>query len=115
MKLTEKQWRFLEHLIPKPRIRKDGKGRPWINNRDILEGILWILKTGARWCDLPKNYPSYQTCHRRFHQWCMAGVMRNIIQGLVRHLEKEGGIDLSETYIDATFVKAKKSSQSWQY
>ena len=108
MRLTADQWRLLEPLIPRPRIRKDGKGRPWKDTRQVLEGILWVLKSGARWCDLPKDYAPYQTCHRRFQDWCVSGVMRKVIQGLVRHLEKDAGINLTETYIDATFVKAKK-------
>ena len=108
MRLTEEQWRFLEPLIPKEKVRKDKKGRPWLKSRDVLQGILWILKTGARWQDLPSQYPPYQTCHRRFQQWVEAGVMKRILEALVEHLRDKGKIDLAETFIDATFVKAKK-------
>lgn len=45
MKLTEEQWLILEPLLPKLRKREDGKGRPWRNNREVLEGVLWVLKT----------------------------------------------------------------------
>jgi len=66
MDLTEEQWDFVEPLIPKPRRRLDGRGRPWRDPRDVLDGVLWILRTGAPWKDLPPRYPPYQTCHRRF-------------------------------------------------
>ena len=64
--LTDLQWAILDALIPEPSRRKDGRGRPWKDRRIILNGILWVLRTGAPWCDLPERYPSYQTCHRRF-------------------------------------------------
>ena len=52
--LTEKQWKEIEPLLP----RLKSNGRPWKNNRLVLEGILWILRTVARWKDLPEKYPS---------------------------------------------------------
>ena len=45
------------------------RGRPWRDNREVLEGILWVMRTEAPWRDMPKAYPPYQTCHRRFQQW----------------------------------------------
>jgi transposase len=61
MDLTDEQWAVLEPLIPTPPRRADGKGRPWRDPRDILNGILWIfLRTGAPWHDLPERYPPYQ-------------------------------------------------------
>ena len=53
MELTDKQWAVLEPLIPKKQPREDGKGRPRVDNRDVLDGILWMLRTGAAWQDLP--------------------------------------------------------------
>jgi transposase len=52
MKLNESQWAELATLIPEPKKRADGRGRPWTPNREVLEGILWVLKTGARWKDV---------------------------------------------------------------
>ena len=63
--LTDEQWNILEPFIPVPTCREDGRGRPWKDRRAVLNGILWVLRTGAPWADLPKRYPSYQTCHRR--------------------------------------------------
>lgn len=108
MKLTEEQWRFVTPLLPEEKIRTDRRGRPFKDPRAVLEGILWILKTGARWKDLPERYPPYQTCHRRFQAWVKQGVMKKLLEALVTHLQEKGQMDLAETFIDATFVKAKK-------
>lgn len=111
MKLTEEQWAFIEPMLPKERVRKDKRGRPWKDPRDVLEGILWTLKTGARWQDLPERYPPYQTCHRRYQRWVKSGVFKRILIRLVEHLRTKGKINLAETFIDATFVDAKKGVQ----
>jgi transposase len=111
MKLTKEQWAFIMPMLPKERVRKDKRGRPWKDPHDVLEGILWILKTGARWQDLPERYPPYQTCHRRYQSWVKAGVFKKILIKLAEHLRKKGKIDLAETFIDATFVDAKKGVQ----
>ena len=58
MELTDEQWTILEPLIPVKEPRGDGKGRQRINNRDVLNDILWALRTGAAWQDLPDRYPS---------------------------------------------------------
>lgn len=110
MKLTKEQWEFIEPLLPKAKVRKDRRGRPWRDPRDVVEAILWVLKTGARWRDLPGQYPPYQTCHRRFQQWVADGTLKKILARLVEHLRDRGKIDLTETFIDATFVEAKKGA-----
>jgi len=100
MDLTDEQWEVLEPLIPDPPRREDGRGRPWRDPRDVLNGILWILRTGAPWKDLPERYPPYQTCHRRFQAWTEEGVLAGVLEALAQDLEERGRIDLSECYID---------------
>ncbi len=114
MRLTEKQWEKIRALIADGPVREDGKGRPWKDKREVLEGILWIVKTGARWRDLPKEYPPYQTCHRRFQQWVEEGVFDKVIEALARDLQERGGIDMSERFIDGTFSLAKKGGYLWE-
>jgi transposase len=111
MELTDEQWEVLGPLIPKPSRRKYGKGRPRREPREVLEGICWILRTGAQWADLPERYPPYQTCHRRFQEWERYGVLRQILKTLAQDLEQRGKLDLSECFIDGTFVTAKKGGQ----
>ena len=110
MDLTQAQWEYIEPYLPKDRTRRDGRGRPWSDRRGALEGILWILRTGARWKDLPERYGSYQTVHRRFQNWREAGVMERVLQALARDLKERAGIDVSECFIDATFVPAKRGA-----
>jgi transposase len=107
--LTDEQWAVLEPLIPKQVRRADGRGRPETHSdRAVLNGILWVLRTGAAWADLPDRFPSGSTCFRRFSRWVKAGVLRTILEALARDLEERGGIDLSECFIDGTFTVAKK-------
>ena len=58
--VTDAQWKILDELIPEPTTRSDGRGRPWKDRRSVLNGILWVLRTGAPWADVPDRYPSYQ-------------------------------------------------------
>jgi transposase len=64
MDLTAAQWEKLKPLLA-PKRRSDGRGRPWRDTQAVLNGVLWVLRTGAPWHDLPDRYPPYQTCHRR--------------------------------------------------
>lgn len=88
MRLSDEQWDILKPLIPKLKVRKDGKGRPWRDNREVLEGVLWVLKTGSRWRDLPQDYPSYPTCFRRFQAWNESGVIDKILKKLSREVTR---------------------------
>jgi transposase len=110
MDLTDEQWAILKPLIPIPPRRADGRGRPWRDAREVLNGILWILRTGAQWNDLPARYPPYQTGHRRFQQWVRSGVFQHIPHALATDLRERGSIDLPECFIDGTFVVAKKGA-----
>jgi transposase len=88
--LTDGQWVLIGPFLPKLARRKDGRGRPWRENRAVLNGILWILRTGAPWADLPDRYPSYQTCHRRFQQWVRSGVLNDILSVVAEAFHDEG-------------------------
>jgi transposase len=108
MKLTETQWALVEPLLPKPKSGTGKRGRPALPVRDVFEGVLWVLRTGAPWSDLPERYPSSATCHRHFQQWCQDGTLEKVIVTLRRDLRKRGGIEDVEGFIDGTYVPAKK-------
>ena len=114
MDLTDEQWAVLKPLIPEPPRRPDGRGRPWTPARDVLNGILWILRTGAPWKDMPDRYPPYQTCHRRFQRWEQEGVIDQILLTLAQDLKARGDLDVRECFIDGTFVVAKKGALGWE-
>ena len=106
--LTDQQWDMIGRFLPELPRRHDGRGRPWRENRPVLNGILWILRTGAPWADLPARYPSHQTCHRRFQRWVRDGVLRTVLEILAQALHDEGFLDLLETFIDGSFAPAKR-------
>jgi transposase len=112
MKLSNEQWKILEPFFPKQQSSSKG-GRPGYSNREIFQGILWVLRVGARWNDLPtpKGYPSGSTCYRHFRKWVELGIFDKVIRALVEDLRSRGKIDLTETFIDATFVEAKKGAE----
>ncbi len=112
MDLTDAQWERVAPLIPNPPRRKDGRGRPRRERREVLAGVLWILRTGAQWAELPGRYPPYQTCHRYFQQWCRDGTLKGLLHALARDLYERGKIDISESFIDGTFAGAKKGASA---
>jgi hypothetical protein len=77
-----------------------------------MDGVLWVLRIGAAWADLPDEFPSYATCFRRFSAWVKDGTLSRLLEALAQDLESRSDIDLSECFIDGTFVVAKKGAQS---
>ena len=112
MDLTEEQWEAIEEFVPRDERLGSGRrgGRPFAHPRAVLDGVLWILRTGAPWADLPRRYPAYQTCHRRFQRWVKAGVLERLLRGLAEDLRRRGGVDLSEAYVDGTHAGAKRGA-----
>ena len=108
MELTNEQWNRIEPIILSLAPAKDPRGRKARDPREVMNAILWILRTGAPWKDLPQRYPPYQTCHRRFQQWVRQGVFQRIAQELVEDLNERGKIDIREAFIDGSFAPAKK-------
>ena len=113
MDITNEQWKRIAEFIPEPKARPGRSGRPPQDARAVLNGILWILRTGAPWKDLPERYPPRSTCHRRFQQWGQSGVFDKILTALAEDLRDRGGIDLSEGFIDGTFAPAKRGALAW--
>ena len=112
MQLTDEQWSVVEPLIPKPKQRKDRKGRPRVAARGVLDGMLWILWTGAPWKALPSEYPPYQTVHRRMQEWVESRVFWKVLKALAEDLRDRGKIDLTEAFIDGTHAGAKRGALS---
>ncbi|MDR1660701.1 MAG: transposase [Desulfovibrio sp.] len=79
-----------------------------------MDGVLWVLRTGAAWADLPERFPSSATCYRRFSKWIKSGLFRKILEALARDLEERGAINLSGCFIDGIFAVAKKGAQKWE-
>lgn len=107
--LTDRQWKKIEPLLPKLRRKRRG-GRPWADSRRVLEGILWIARSGARWQDLPSEYPSPSTCWRRLRDWEEKDVWLTIWRTFLGELNRKGRLDWSEAFIDGSFAAAKKGA-----
>ncbi len=107
--LTDKQWKQIAPLIPEPiQSRKGGQKR--VPNRACLEGILWICRTGARWCDMPERFPSGSTCWRRLNEWQEQNRWTDIWQKLLGILDARGRLKWDEVFADGTFASAKKGA-----
>ena len=109
--LTDQQWALIEPLLPQPVPSPKG-GRKRIDNRRVVEGILWILRSGARWQDLPDRYPSPSTCWRRLQSWEEQGVWLSIWRTFLGELDEQGRLDWEETFADGSFAPAKKGARA---
>ncbi|HEY3615649.1 MAG TPA: IS5 family transposase [Candidatus Sulfotelmatobacter sp.] len=107
--LNDEQWAAVEPML-RPERRADNRGRPWQDTRAVLNGVFWVLGTGAQWRELPEKYPPYQTCHRRFQQWIRSGKLEEAVKVLAQHLHERGQLNLEEAFVDATFASAKKGA-----
>jgi len=110
MDITDEQWELVRPSIPEPETLQPGPkgGRPYRDPRDVLNAVLWVLRTGAPWADLPGRYPPYQTCHRRFQQWVKSGVLEKLLRALAEDLRSRGKLDLTEAYVDGSHAGAKR-------
>ena len=100
--LTDDEWNRVAPLLPPENSGK--QGRPSKCNRTILNGIVWIARSGAPWRDLPERYGAWQTVYSRFRKWIEDGILDNIFR--VLSLEAE----LTELSIDASIVQAHQHS-----
>ena len=112
MDLTNREWAAIEPLFPVHPWKKKGRGRPRRPDRDVLNGILWVLRTGAQWKEMPERYPPYQTCHRRFQEWVRQRVFQKVLRALAKELVREGRMTLDEWFMDGTFASAKKGGSA---
>ena len=110
--LNDSQWNLIADLFPEHVMTSAG-GRPPVPPRPCLEGILWILKSGARWQDLPERYPSPTTCWRRLVLWTESGIFLQAWARLLGKLDLLRGIDWAEAIADGTFSPAKKGAPRW--
>ena len=101
--LTDEQWERLKSLLPPQKART---GRPSRDHRTIVDGILWVLRTGAPWRDLPERYGPWQTVASRFYRWRKAGVWQRILEALQQQADAEGRLDWQIHFVDSTVIRA---------
>jgi transposase len=101
--LTDAQWQGLAPLLPPEKPRT---GRPNEDHRRILNGILWVHRTGAPWRDLPRRYGPVGTVSSRFYRWRGGGIWQRVLAGLQAAANARGDIDWHLHFVDATIVRA---------
>src|SRR6516225_4470929 len=111
--VSDADWAVLEPLLRFPQ-RDDGRGRPPADTRAVLNGVLWILRTGAQWRELPPKYPPYQTVHGRFQQGVRSGQLEKALRKLAEKLHAEGRLRPKKRLIDGSFASAKKGASLWE-
>jgi transposase len=101
---TDEQWKRLEPLLPPQRPKV---GRPNKDHRLILNGICWVLRTGAPWRDVPRAiYGPWRTLSSRFYRWIDNGVWDRILRQLQIEAEHDGDFDWSLHFVDGSIVRA---------
>lgn len=101
--LTDAQWARLEPLLP-PQKPKTGRiNKP---HRKVINGILWILRTGAPWKDLPRRYGKTKTVSSRYYRWREAGIWERIFADLQAQADQDGSLDWTLHFVDSTVVRA---------
>ncbi|HVG97597.1 MAG TPA: IS5 family transposase [Chloroflexota bacterium] len=101
--LTDAAWAQLAPLLPP---QKPRTGRPAKPHRTIVEGILWALRTGAPWRDLPERFGPWHTVASRFYRWVAAGVWDRVLAALQRRADAAGALDWGTHFVDGTVIRA---------
>jgi transposase len=101
--LTNAQWERLQPLLPP---QKPKTGRPAVDHRRVLNGMLWVLRTGAPWHDLPERYGPWRTVASRFYRWQRAGVFQQLFDTLKQQADAAGQLDWDVHVLDSTIVRA---------
>src|SRR3712207_6363905 len=105
--LTDAQYARLQPLLPPPRPAKGSKGgRPRNDDRTMINGILWILRTGAPWSDLPERYGPPSSVSTRFYRWKQAGLWDAILAAVQAAADAADELDWETHHVDATVIRA---------
>ena len=101
--LTDEQWERIRPRLPE---RKSQRGRPSKDDRLMFNAMLWILRTGTPWRDLPTRYGPWETVYSRFRLWKQSGVFDRLLAGLEEATDAEGRLDWELHHVDGTVVRA---------
>jgi transposase len=103
--LTDEAWQRIEPLLP-----KQTRGGRWNDHRVTLNGIFWILNSGAQWRDMPERYGKWQSVYDRYRRWTREGLFDRILHRLHLELDDDGRIDWSVFDVDGSNIRADRSA-----
>src|ERR1700723_3438631 len=103
--LTDDEWNLLKGLFPSQQ-----RGGKWNDHRTTLNGMLWILRSGAPWRDLPERYGKWKSVYHRFNRWRREGLFDRILKALQIRLDKHGKIDWDLWLVDGSNVRASRAA-----
>lgn len=103
--ISNKEWERIKDILPPERTGK--KGRPAKNNRSMLNGMLWIARTGAQWREMPECYGPWQSVYARFRKWQEIGIWEKIFHML------SSDADMENLSIDLTMIKVHQSTNGF--
>jgi transposase len=107
--LTDQEWELIRRLLPPP----PATGRPRADDRKTINGILYVLKTGCRWEDIPpERYGSGKTCWKRFDRWQKEGVWHAIEKLLILELSQRRKLNLTNAYLDTSIRQNKRGAKT---
>lgn len=104
--LSDGEYAVIADLFPSEAKR----GGQWKDHRQVLNGIFWILHTGAQWRELPERYGKWQTVYGRFRRWQGDGTIGRVLERLHLRLDAEGRIDPDTWFVDGTIMRAGRSA-----
>lgn len=99
--LSQAQWERIAYLLPG---KAGDPGRTAADNRLFVNGVLWVLRSGAHWCDLPERYGRWKTLHKRFSRWSRAGAWDRVFADLIKDRDNQ------YLMIDSTLVRAHQQA-----
>lgn len=105
--LTDEQWKAIEHLLPG---KSSDPGRTAKDNRLFVNAVLYVLKTGIPWADLPERFGKWNSVWRRFDRWCEKGTWKQVFEALRE--EEDFEEELEELHLDSTTIKAHQTAST---
>jgi transposase len=107
--VPDEAWALISTLLPPERNRVSG-GRPYLEHRPVMNGIFWVLCSGAPWRDLPERYGNWKTIYNRFNRWSKSGVINSIFNKLLQILDENELIDWDAIALDGSNIRALKAA-----
>jgi transposase len=103
--LTDDGWERIAPLLP-----AQGRGGKWADHRTVLNGMFWVLNSGAQWRDMPERYGEWETVYGRYRRWTREGLFDRILRRLHVTLDEHGRIDWSVFDVDGSSIRAHRSA-----